>query len=250
MKKIITAFFLLSSFYAFNQSAPINLGEVQEGEVVINEFMASNDTTVSDQDDEFDDWLELHNTTNAAIDLTGYFLSDNPDNLDKYDIPDGTMIPANGYLIVWADEDGMQAGLHANFRISALGEVLLLLNPDTIIIDEIIFGPQQTDVSFARTPNGTGTFDFSTPTFNANNDGSTTSLNEVDFTTNKLVVFPNPATDVISLTLNTPTIEELDLSIFDVYGDIASKFAPRRNSEFCGFTAKSYYTIFYHEKHL
>ena len=105
MKKIFTTLFLLSSFYAFNQSSIVNLEQVQEGEVVINEFMASNNSTVSDQDDEFDDWLELHNTTNTAIDLTGYFLSDNPDNLDKYDIPDGTMIPANGYLIVWADED-------------------------------------------------------------------------------------------------------------------------------------------------
>jgi len=216
MKNFFTTLFLLSSFYAISQSFPESR-QVQEGDVVINEFMASNDTT-SDQDGEFDDWIELYNTTNNTIDLTGYFLSDNPENLDKYDIPDGTMIPANGYLIVWADEDGPQEGLHANFKISASGEELFLVNPDTLVIDEIIFGAQQTDISFARMPNGMGAFEFKTPTFNANNDGGTTSLNEVDFTTNKLAVFPNPAASTISLTLENQSIEELDISIFDVYG--------------------------------
>ncbi len=189
-----------------------------EGDVVINEFMASNDFTVADQDGEFDDWIELFNTTNADIDLTGFFLSDNPENLDKYDIPDGTIIPANGYLIIWADEDGMQQGFHANFRISADGEELFLLNSDTIIIDEITFGPQQTDISFARIPNGMGDFAFRTPTFAANNDDSTTSLEEVVFGSNALTIYPNPATNNFTLTLTDKTIQELTIEIFDVYG--------------------------------
>ncbi len=196
----------------------VNLGETIDSEVVINEFMASNDVTVADQDEEFDDWIELYNTTNAAIDLTGYFLSDNAENLDKYDIPDGTMIPANGYLIVWADEDGMQEGLHANFKLSASGEELFLVNPDTVVIDEITFGEQQTDVSYARTPNGTGDFAFKTATFGTNNDGGTTSLEDVEFSTAALAIYPNPTSDNFVLELEDKTIQELTIEIFDVYG--------------------------------
>jgi len=196
----------------------MNVGVAQESEVVINEFMASNDAAVADQDGEFDDWLELFNTTNSAIDLTGYFLSDNSENLDKYDIPDGTMIPANGYLIVWADEDGMQEGLHANFKLSAAGEELFLVNPDTVVVDEITFGEQKTDISYARVPNGTGAFDFRTATFNRNNDEGTTSLNEVDFDSDLLLVAPNPANTFLTLQLQNSTEQEMELKLFDAYG--------------------------------
>jgi len=196
----------------------VNLGATQESEVVINEFMASNDETIADQDGEFDDWIELFNTTNADIDLTGYFLSDNSENLDKYDIPDGTIIPANGYLTVWADEDGMQEGLHANFKISASGEELFLVNSDTVVIDEITFGAQKTDISYARTPNGIGAFAFKTPTFGVNNDEGTTSLNEVDFGSNELVVYPNPASDYISLEMKNVGTQEVNVKMFDLYG--------------------------------
>ncbi len=53
------------------------------GDVVINEFMASNDVTASDQDGEFDDWIELYNNTNASIDLSGYSLSDDGTDLTQ-----------------------------------------------------------------------------------------------------------------------------------------------------------------------
>ncbi|MFK7982078.1 MAG: CotH kinase family protein [Saprospiraceae bacterium] len=196
----------------------VNVGTIEESDVVINEFMASNDATVADQDEEFDDWIELFNTTNSDIDLTGYFLSDNSENLDKYDIPDGTIISANGYLIVWADEDGMQEGLHANFKLSAGGEELFLVNPDTLVIDEITFGEQQTDVAYARIPNGIGAFDFKTPTFMEHNEGGTTNLNEVDFDTNLLLVSPNPANTYLSLQLQNSTERAMEVKLFDAYG--------------------------------
>ncbi len=197
----------------------VNVGENANmaSDVVINEFMASNDAAIADQDGEFDDWIELYNTTDADIDLTGYFLSDNANNLDKYDIPAGTMIPANGYLIVWADEDGMQEGLHANFKLSASGEEILLVNPDTLVIDEVTFGEQTTDLSSARQPNGTGDFVIGTPTFNANN-GGTTSLQEVDFTDDALKVYPNPTYSTLFVELNDKTLAEMQVKVFDIYG--------------------------------
>ncbi|MEM1121938.1 MAG: CotH kinase family protein [Bacteroidota bacterium] len=197
----------------------VKVGELAQNDVVINEFMASNDATVADQDGEFDDWIELYNNTANDIDLSGYFLSDNADNLDKYDIPEGTIIPANGYLIVWADEDGMQEGLHANFKISANGEELFLLNADTMIIDEITFGEQRTDESFARFPNGTGDFAFSTSTFNANN-GQTTSFESIDLNHPSLNVYPNPAGDWLTVEIlnKANKSEHMRIEIFDLHG--------------------------------
>ncbi|HCR48874.1 MAG TPA: hypothetical protein DIW24_04540, partial [Bacteroidetes bacterium] len=76
--------------------------------VVINELMAQNTKTITDEAGEYEDWIELYNTTASDIDLSGYFLSDKVDNLDKWALPNGTTIPANGYLIIWADENGSQ----------------------------------------------------------------------------------------------------------------------------------------------
>ena len=198
----------------------VNVGQSLENDVVINEFMASNDFTVADQDEEFDDWIELFNTTSSDIDLTGYFLSDNAYNLDKYDIPAGTIIPANGYLIIWADEDGMQEGLHANFKLSASGEELFLVNPDTIVVDEVTFGEQQTDISYARSPNGTGNFAFLSPTFNSSNHGATTNLQDVNFASPDLLLYPNPANNELFVSIKNQNDSEMDLKIFDSYGQL------------------------------
>ena len=77
---------------------------------------------------QFEDWIELYNTTGQAIDISGYFLTDNEINLTKWQIPQGTVLNANDYLIIWADEDASQGKFHANFKFSANGESLLLLN--------------------------------------------------------------------------------------------------------------------------
>jgi hypothetical protein len=83
-----------------------------QSNLVINEFLALNDTSQADQDDQYDDWIELYNNTGNIIPLNNYFLSDNAENLFKWQFPD-TAIGALGYITVWADEDGGQKGLHA-----------------------------------------------------------------------------------------------------------------------------------------
>lgn len=190
---------------------------IEQNDLVINELMASNDETVADQDGEFDDWIELYNTTSEDLDLTGYFLTDNAQNLDKYDIPEGTIIPANGYLIIWADEDGMQDGLHANFKLSSSGESLFLVNSDTIIIDEVTFDKQTADIAYARFPNGTGSFETRTPTFNSNNNDGATGIKDI-INNQKLVVYPNPASQEIFIKLTNPTRNRMDIAIYDVFG--------------------------------
>ncbi len=130
--------------------------------VVINELMADNDNIIADPQGDYDDWLELHNRTDSPVTLTGMYLSDKEDEPTKWAFPENTEIPANGYLIVWLDEDvDDPEGLHADFKLSKGGEAALLVDTDAngnAVLDSIIFQEQETDVAFGRLPDGTGDF--------------------------------------------------------------------------------------------
>lgn len=139
-------------------------------DVVINEFMAVNSYTASDQDGEFDDWIELYNLSSVEIDLSGYFLTDSKNNLKKWSFPDGTSIASGGYLIVWADGDSTQVGLHTNYKLSSLGEKVILLTPELETLDKVEYEAQTDELAYARVPNGTGGFTWQTATFNYKND--------------------------------------------------------------------------------
>jgi len=166
--------------------------QLQTGNVVINEVMSNNVTSVTDASGKFEDWIELYNTTNSPISTAGLFLTDTAGILHKWELPNQT-IPANGYAIVWADEDGGQGDLHANFKLSNFGEQLILTNTDSVLIDSITYMTQADDVAFARFPNGSGPFVMQAPTFNANNDfvNAITEMQEI------FVAYPNPFSDVI-----------------------------------------------------
>jgi hypothetical protein len=138
--------------------------------VVINEFMVVNFTTVADQDGEYDDWIELYNLTSNEIDLSGYYLTDSKKNLTKWKFPEGTSITGGGYLIVWADDDTTQVGLHTNYKLSSLGERVLLLTPELEFMDKVEYGSQSNELAYARVPNGTGGFVWQSATFNYQND--------------------------------------------------------------------------------
>jgi hypothetical protein len=136
---------------------------IEGSPVVINELMADNDEIIADPQGDYDDWLELHNLTDNAVLLTGMYLSDKEDEPTKWQFPENTEIPANGYLIVWLDENGEDApdGLHANFKLSKNGETAMLVDTDArgnTVLDSVTFGEQETDVAFGRLPNGTGAF--------------------------------------------------------------------------------------------
>ncbi len=122
--------------------------------VVLNEFMASNTSTLADPQGEFDDWIELRNVTDSVVSLTGRYLSDEPNNPRKWQFPAGTTIPANGFLLVWADEDtAITNGLHASFKLSAEADEIYLTDTDANfnqILDTVSFGSQASDISYGR----------------------------------------------------------------------------------------------------
>ena len=127
--------------------------------VVINEWMASNRRTIENPDDpgHFDDWFELYNAGAGPADLSDYNLSNNLTNRSNSRLPAGTVLPAGGYLLVWADGANNPAGLlglHADFKLSAGGEAIGLFGPAGELVDGVRFGPQTNDVSQGRWPNG------------------------------------------------------------------------------------------------
>lgn len=122
----------------------------------ITEFMADNRETTVDEDGDRSDWIEIHNTTGAEVDMSGWFLTDTTNDLTQWSFPAIT-IPADGYRVVFASgKDRRQPGrpMHTNFRLDREGEYLALLDPDTNIVSEFQFPPQQADIAYgpADTP--------------------------------------------------------------------------------------------------
>jgi hypothetical protein len=125
--------------------------------VLLNELLASNDAVLADETGEFDDWLELYNQTDGEVDLTGWLLSGGPVSAEApFALPVGTTIAAAAYLVIWADDDPEQGDLHADFKLARVGETLVLYEPDGVAVDSVTFPEQQTDVSWARQPDGSG----------------------------------------------------------------------------------------------
>lgn len=206
-------------YYEIEATNPVSTS----GDLVINEFMASNDATQADQDGDFDDWIELYNNTDSPINLEGFSLTDDAGNLTKWSFPAGTSIAANGYLIIWADEDLEQEGLHADFKLSAGGESIVLSDTDGTILDQIDYPEQTTDVSFGRAPNGTGDFQAMNPTFNAENEGTNSTANTTaqQFTLNAV---PNPAKESLTLLLVTTTdFDQRKVIIYDLNGRVVHR---------------------------
>src|SRR4030042_4150080 len=88
--------------------------------LVINEIMASNSSTIQDPQGQYDDWIEIYNSGNTAVNVGGMYLTDDLSIPTKWRLPtntpSATTIPAHGYLLIWADENTADSGLHANFN--------------------------------------------------------------------------------------------------------------------------------------
>ncbi len=163
----------------------------------INEFMASNKTTIADEEGTYSDWIEIYNPNDQEVDLAGFFLSDDLEKTTEYQIPSGyhsTIIPAHGFLLLWADDLPSRGPLHTNFKLSAGGEAISLYAPDTTFIDAITYGEQSEDISYGRETDGGDDWIFfekpdgPTPGFSNN----TAAIDDMEFSTS-LKIYPNPA---------------------------------------------------------
>lgn len=149
---------------------------VAQPNLYINEFLASNNNTNNDVTGVYEDWFEIYNPGSSAINLLGYYLSDDTSNLTKFEIAHSLTVPAGGFLLIWASGDSSRGANHVNFRLSANnGEAVIITEPNgTTVIDSIVFGPQTTDISKGRTTDGAASWSyFASPTPNASNNTST-----------------------------------------------------------------------------
>ncbi|MEN6575367.1 MAG: lamin tail domain-containing protein [Phycisphaerales bacterium] len=129
------------------------------GPLYINEILASNTSFGKDAQGEYDDWIEIYNAGTQAVDCGGMYLTDDSEKPQKWQIPTGsptaTTIAAGGYVVIWADGDVDDSGLHANFSLSAAGDEVHLFDTDGVtLIDEVSFDQQQVDTSLGRLPDG------------------------------------------------------------------------------------------------
>jgi len=146
-------------------------------ELYINEFMADNDHIIADNVGDYDDWIELFNDFDYAVQLSGYYLTDDLTNPTQWPLPD-VSIPAKGYLVIWADDQADQGELHANFKLGAGGEQIGLYH-DGAFLDSLTFGEQSLDVSFGRYPDGAISWYFMMePTPGAANSYSSSEMTE------------------------------------------------------------------------
>ena len=191
---------------AAGQGRPVRPGD--EMQVVINEFMASNRSTVQSPDRRYSDWIELYNPSNTSIDLAGMYLSDDSLNPTKWqfpvDSPSSTTIAPGGYLLIWADGGIAAAGLHASFQLGADGEEIVLVASDgTTVVDSLVFGPQRPDISYGRYPDRGDEWRFmAVPTPGAANVSVYEGLTETPRISRTGGLFTEPLT--ITLTTETP----------------------------------------------
>ena len=143
--------------------------------VVISEFLADNETGITDFAAEQQDWIELSNTGAGAENIGGWFLTDDSANLTKWQIPVGTTLGAGQRLLVFASGKNLTgAELHTNFSLSNNGEYLALVDDDgtTVVHDFGAAYPEQ----FADVSYGTGVTDGATTTVQLVNNSSPVSF--------------------------------------------------------------------------
>ncbi len=194
----------------------LNLFPSTDPELYINEFMASNDGAFADEFGEYDDWIELFNGDDIPVWLGDKFLSDNPDNPDKWPMPDITLQPG-GFIFFWADDDPEQGIKHTNFKLKEEGDEIGIYDSESTgfyPIDTVVFAAQAADISLGRDPDGGSEWKYYsviTPGF------SNTSGANVDEYKNEslLILHPNPVAG------NPVYFEEpMNLKVFDCTGNL------------------------------
>jgi hypothetical protein len=199
---------------------------IQPANVVINELLSANQNGITDNVGELEDWFEVYNPNNFPVNLSGYYFSDDPEVRNKWVVsssfPDSVTIPANGWLLFWADADVEQGVLHADFRLSNNGEYLSLASPDGYTLaDEIQWDYIAPDTSLGRINDGADEwvlFIVSTPEA-SNNQGT---INITESSSSSLFAFPNPTNGILFFN------QAVDIRVYDLSGKLITSSANAR----------------------
>ncbi|MFT4624770.1 MAG: hypothetical protein ACI8PZ_003430 [Myxococcota bacterium] len=143
------------------------------GAIRVNEVMPDNTETITDEADEAEDWIELYNVGRTAVSLDGWQLGDVLPGATEplWSLPDGLTLEPGGYLVIWADEEPEQGPLHADFKLAADGEQVIVVDPDGCLTDQVVFPALGADQAWGRTPDGGLDFAIVEPTPGGPNPG-------------------------------------------------------------------------------
>ena len=190
----------------------------------VNEIMAINDSTISDESGEFDDWFEIYNPEDYPVRLEGFYVSDKKDNLTKWQFPasDIEILPGE-YIIIWCDEDQEQGATHTNFKLSGNGEFIALVSPDgETVIDSISFPQQQADISYGRTTDGGEEWNF----FDSPTPGETNQLLSIDQenyipqSVSIISAYPNPFNPNCTINFQASQRSEVTIQVYNLAGQL------------------------------
>lgn len=165
---LLCAALCLSAGCSFSAPAADGIG----AKIVINEVMSSNSLYAPAGDGACYDWVELKNTGEAAAELGGWYLSDEPDDPLKWKLPDASIEPG-GFLLIYLSGEEILGGeeLHADFRLSSSGETLVLSDKYGKVADRMKVPETPQNVSFGLDSDGRKTVWFAEPTPDAENSG-------------------------------------------------------------------------------
>ena len=162
----------------------------------VNEVMAINNSTNWDESGMYEDWIEVYSNADTPIFLGDYYLTDDIDNPDRWQMPEVTINPGQ-FELFWCDKDLEEGNNHTNFKLSGSGEDAAIFTLDQgawRVVDFIQFGPQTADISYGREFDADPDwvlFDEPTP------DGPN-GFTSVDETSKELPrVYPNPTADLL-----------------------------------------------------
>lgn len=189
------------------------IGSLLSQRIVVNEFMAANQSTIKDEYGQADDWIELYNAGDEPVWVGDMYLSDNMGNPAKWMLPDRTLLPGE-FLLIWADDTPAQGETHTNYKLAKEGEEIGIFGNEAsayALMDSITFGPQSDDVSYGRIVDGAVEWKF----FTAATPGEPNSaFGESELAgTQENAIYPNPCFENV-LHLNTVD----DVLLYDIYG--------------------------------
>ena len=141
---------------------------ISYSQVIINEYSCSNISTIADNHSNYEDWIELYNSSAINVNLAGYYLSDNPANPTRWQFPAGINIAANGHLIIYCSNLNEVVGtyIHTNFKLTQTKpEKIVFSSSAGILLENITLIPTQKNHSRGRTTDGASTWSlFTIPT--------------------------------------------------------------------------------------
>jgi hypothetical protein len=222
----------ISSFMAGGSAGKSNDYVPEDKDIFINEFCAINDRLNIDEFGEHNDWIELYNPGDEAVNIAGLYITDNFSSPRKYRFPNTnpglTTIPSKGYLLLWADDDTEQGILHLNFKLNGEVEQIGLIEANGIdFIDSVSYINQYPDTTFGRIPDGTGPWFYMLPTPAAKNSTDTIIIPDsnpeifvenLPDEENQFLLYPNPSDGTIHIILKDFPGNDVKISIINIEG--------------------------------